>query len=49
MYKISNKIVNLISIFCFTNPRDVITIMDVIKQTNFDEENYFKQSSDEED
>ncbi len=34
-YKISNKIVNLISIFCFTNPHDIKTIMDIVEETKY--------------
>ena len=42
-YKISNKLVNLISIYCFTNPNEIRTIMDIIEASKFDEEGIFKQ------
>ena len=44
-YKISNKLVNLISIYCFTNPNEIWTIMDIIDASKFDEEGIFKQPS----
>ena len=34
-YKISNKVVNLISIFCFTNPHDIKTIMDIVEENKY--------------
>jgi len=34
-YKISNKIVNLISIFCFTNPHDIKNIMDIVAENKY--------------
>jgi len=42
-YKISNKLVNLVAIYCFTNPNEIRTIMDIIEASKFDEEGIFKQ------
>lgn len=44
-YKISNKLVNLISMYCFINPSEIKTIMDIIEASKFDEEGIFKQPS----
>ena len=36
-YKISNKLVNYLSIFCFTNPHDIATIMNIVEESKYQE------------
>ena len=46
-YKISNKLINLISIYCFTQPNEIKTIMEIIDQNKFEEEGIFKKLKEE--
>lgn len=41
-YKISNKLVNYVAIFCLTNPHDIKPIMDRIVETKFGEVDVLK-------
>ncbi len=36
-FKISNKLVNYLSIFCFTNPHDIATIMNIVEESQYKE------------
>ena len=37
-YKISNKLINILSIYCFTQPNEIKTLMEIIEQNKFEED-----------
>ena len=46
-YKVSNKFVNYLALFCFTSPAEVRKVVNIINETNFGENSVFKEFEEE--